>query len=95
MVIGRERMNLRISARAVQELMAGRLSPEKFRNWTFGDDNPMRGQLDAGRTISSVRFEPQGTGEDDDYLVFEFRDDPAARGLRMPTQLKGDGPKET
>jgi len=94
MVIGRERMNLRISARAVQELMAGRISPEKFRNWTFGDDNPMRRQLDAGRTISSVRFEPQGAGEDDDYLVFEFRDDPAARGLQMPTRLKGDGPKD-
>jgi hypothetical protein len=92
-VIGRERMNLRISARAVQELMAGRLSPENFRNWTFGDDNPMRRQLDAGRTISSVRFEPQGAGEDDDYLVFEFRDDPAARGLQMPTRLKGDGRK--
>jgi len=79
---------------AVQDLMAGRLSPENFRNWTFGDDNPMRRQLDAGRTISSVCFEPQGAGEDDDYLVFEFRDDPAARGLQMPTRLKGDGPKD-
>lgn len=93
MVIGRERMDLRISARALQELIAGRISPEKFRNWTFGDNNPMRWELDAGRTISSVRFEPQGTGEDDDYLVFELRDDPAARGLQMPTRLKGDRPK--
>jgi hypothetical protein len=95
MSFGRERMNLRISARAVQELIAGRLSPERFRTWTFGDDNPVRRELDAGRTISSVRFEPQGIGEDDDYLVFEFRDDPAARGLQMPTRLKGDGPTET
>ena len=95
MGFGGGRMNLRISARAVQELIAGRLSPEEFRNWTFGDDNPVRRQLDAGRTISSVRFEPQGNGEDDDYLIFEFRDDPAARGLQMPTQLKRDGPRET
>ncbi len=93
--IGRERMHLRISARAVQELIAGRLSPERFRNWTFGDDNPVRRELDEGRTISSVCFEPQGNEEDDDYLVFEFRDDPAARRLHMPTQLKGDGPKKT
>ena len=26
--------------------------------------------------------------EDDDYLVLEFRDDPSARALRMPTMLK-------
>jgi hypothetical protein len=89
MGLGRERMALRISARAVQELIAGKLSPETFRNWTFGQDNPVRVQLDAGRTISSVRFEPQGNAEDDDYLIFEFRDDPAARELRMPAQLKG------
>jgi hypothetical protein len=95
MSIGRERMHLRISARAVQELIAGRVSPEMFRTWTFGNDSLMRRELDAGRTISSVHFEPQGNGEDDDYLVFEFSDDPAARGLQMPTQLKGDGPKET
>ncbi len=28
---------------------------------------------------------------DDDYLVFECQDDPAARGLQMSPQLKGDG----
>lgn len=94
MSIGRERMRLRISARAVQELIAGRVSPEMFRNRIFGSNNPMGWELDAGRTISSVHFEPQGAGEDDDYLVFEYRDDPAARGLQMPTRLKGDGPKD-
>ena len=94
MSIGRERMRLRISARAVQELIAGRVSPEMFRNRIFGSNNPMSWELDAGRTISSVHFEPQGAGEDDDYLVFEFRDDPAARGLQMPTRLKADGPKD-
>ena len=93
MDIWREQMVLRISARAVQELIAGRLSPEKFRDWNFGNDNPVRQQLEAGRTISSVGFEPQGNGEDDDYLVFEFRDDPAARGLQMPTRLRGVDPK--
>jgi hypothetical protein len=50
-------MTLKISARAVQELMAGRLSSEQFRNWSFGEENPVRRQIEAGRTISSVRFE--------------------------------------
>jgi hypothetical protein len=88
MCIRRERMTVRISARAMQELIAGRLSPETFRTRIFGGDNPVCWQLDAGRTISSARFEPQGNGEDDDYLVLEFSDDPAARGLQMPSQLK-------
>jgi hypothetical protein len=90
MGIGRDRMTLKISARAVQELMAGRLSSEQFRNWTFGEDNPVRRQIEAGRTISSVRFETQGNNEEDDYLIFEFRDDPSARALQMPAELKGD-----
>ena len=90
MGIGREKMTLKISARAVQELMAGRLSLEQFRNWTFGEENPVRRQIEAGRTISSVRFEPQGNDEEDDYLIFEFRDDPSARALQLPTELKGD-----
>jgi len=90
MGIGRDRLTLKISARAVQELMAGRLTLEQFRNWSFGEDNPVRRQIEAGRTISSVRFEPQGDSEEDDYLVFEFRDDPSARALRMPAALKKD-----
>lgn len=88
MGIGRDKLTLKISARAVQELMAGRLSPEQFRTWSFGEDDPMRRQIEAGRTISSVRFEPQGDSEEDDYLVFEFRDDPSARALQMPAALK-------
>jgi hypothetical protein len=88
MGIGRDKLTLKISARALQELMAGRLSPEQFRKWSFGEDNPVRRQIEAGRTISSVRFEPQGNSEEDDYLVFEFRDDPSARALRMPAVLK-------
>jgi hypothetical protein len=37
-----------------------------------------------------VRFEPQGNNEEDDYLIFEFRDDPSARALQMPAESKGD-----
>lgn len=89
MGIGDERMTLRISARAVQELMAGRLSPDNFQRRVMGNDNQVRQQLDVGRTISSAHFEPQGTDEDDDYLVLEFRDDPA-KELQLPTRLKNN-----
>ena len=38
----------------------------------------------SGMTISSIKLEPTGTEEDDDYLVFEFGLDPSARKLRRP-----------
>ncbi len=88
MSFGSERMTIRISARAVQELMAGTLSHEMFRNFLFGKDNPIHQQLAAGRTVSDVRFEPKGVDHDDDYLVFEFRTDPAATPLRLPVKLR-------
>lgn len=88
MGLGGERLMLKISARAVQELIAGTLSHEKFQNWTMNKDNQVRRALDAGMTITSARFEPKGDDEDDDYLVLEFRDDPSARALRMPEMLK-------
>ena len=87
---GRERMTLRISARAVQELMAGTLSPEMFTDSVFSKDNPVRHQLATGHTVSDVRFESKGADDDDDYLVFEFSADPAAKPLQLPARLKND-----
>ncbi|MFZ0306473.1 MAG: hypothetical protein WAL75_27555 [Terracidiphilus sp.] len=81
-------MMLKISARAVQELIAGRLSHEKFQHWTMNKDNQVCRALDAGMTITSAGFESKGDDEDDDYLVLEFRDDPSAKALRMPETLK-------
>ena len=79
---------LKISARAVQELIAGKLPHEKFQRWTMNKDNQVCRALDAGMTIASARFESKGDDEDDDYLVLEFRDDPSARALRIPKMLK-------
>jgi hypothetical protein len=45
---GKERMTLKISARAVQELMAGRLSVENFQRRAMGNDNFVRQQLEMG-----------------------------------------------
>jgi len=79
---------LRISARAVQELIAGKLSHEKFEQLTMSRDNEVRHALDAGMTITSASFEPKGDDEDDDYLVLEFRSDPAAQELQLPASAK-------
>ena len=84
-------MTIQISARAVQELLAGRLTAKEFEDWTVGrHPNPFERQLALGRTISSVDFVPKDVKADDDYLVFTFRDDPAAAALRMPSTLRND-----
>jgi hypothetical protein len=82
---------MRISARALQELMAGQISEERFRQIAWGrDDNRVLAELTSGRTISDVRFESKGVDQDDDYVVIEFRFDPAAAKFNMPPKLKPD-----
>jgi hypothetical protein len=87
---GKGKMKIRISARAVQEFMAGRLSMEQLKNRVIGDTNPFELQLSRGRTISGVSLEAKGIENDDDYLVFDFEDDPAAMALRLPRGLADD-----
>jgi hypothetical protein len=81
-------MTVRISARALQELMAGRLRAEQFENWAAGCPNPFEQHLALGWIISSVSFEPKDTVADDDYLTFTFKEDPAAAALRLPDKLQ-------
>jgi hypothetical protein len=88
MSIGRQSMTVRISARALQELMAGRLTAEEFQNWTAGRPNPFERHLALGWTISGVAFESKNADADDDYLTFVFKDDPAAAALRLPSELR-------
>jgi hypothetical protein len=88
MTIGRQSMTVRISARALQELMAGRLTAEAFENWTAGRPNPFERHLALGWTISSVAFEPMTADADDDYLTFTFKEDPAAAALRPPDKVR-------
>jgi len=77
-----------VSARAVQELIGGRLTPEAFTNALFGKHNPFQQELSGGRMVSNVRFESQGVEHDDDYIVFEFKPDFAASPLQLPYKLK-------
>jgi hypothetical protein len=88
MSIGRQSMTVRISARALQELMAGRLTAEKFETWAAGRPNPFEQHLALGWTIASVSFESKSADADDDYLIFTFKEDPAATGLQLPAELR-------
>ena len=81
-------MTITISARALQELMAGRLTAEQFQNWTLGRFNPFEQSLARGRTIASVSLQSKNVEADDDLVTFTFKDDPAAAPLLLPNQLR-------
>lgn len=86
-----DELTIKISARAVQDLLAGRITFEKFRHFALGDHRPnvFDHQLNLGRTFHSARIEKAGIDEDDDYLVFELRQDPAVLPLRNPKFSEG------
>jgi hypothetical protein len=81
--LGVERV--RVSARAVLEFLAGRLTREQFKDFAAAD--LFEQTLRQGLTISGVTLEPSGADNDDDYLVFEFGSDPAAMPFREPEIL--------
>lgn len=78
---------VRISARALQELLAGTKSYERFaeeHGWDTGQGNVFRGQLASGRLFATARIEPDDN-EDDDWIVFEFGvPDPSVSPFRLP-----------
>lgn len=89
---GGERLTAKISARALMELLAGRLSDKQFKDWIAGaggdkDKNLFELWLSQGRSISAVTFESMGPDRDDDYVIFEFERDPNASKLRLPDKL--------
>lgn len=83
---------VRFSARALLDTLAGRETPEQFmRMLSIRDNNNIfKSHLDRGETISSIRLEPGSADDDDDSIVVEFRDDPAARPLESPIQPEKD-----
>lgn len=78
---GENKMTAKISVRALQELIAGRIDQAQFQRWALGEVNYFERALTQGQTISKIQFEKAGPDEDDDYVVIEFSDDPAARKL--------------
>lgn len=80
-------MEIRFSARALMDLLAGRIDVDQFRyalGERQGEANLFRNWLDKGLTIQAASFETGGIDEDDDHLVFKLADDPAARRLALP-----------
>jgi hypothetical protein len=80
---GRNEMTAKFSARALQDLLAGRITPKQFQHFMIGDPNIFDVQLRRGMTISGARFEHTGTEDDDDYIILEFSEDAAASSLRV------------
>lgn len=78
------RSEIRFSARALLDTLAGREKPERFVRMLGGENNVFKGHLDRGETIASIRLEAGSPDEDDDVIVVEFGDDPAARPLAAP-----------
>ncbi len=77
---------VRISARALLDLLAGRITHERFCELTgFDPGENLFGKLLArGNTISGMRIDPKGLDNDDDAIVFEF--EPDASVLRLSTK---------
>lgn len=76
---------IRISARQLQLLLAGRITIEDFQKNNFGDSgNEFARFLKQGCTISNIVFESTGLEDDDDIVALEFRFDPSAMALRSP-----------
>ena len=81
----RTSMTIKVSSRLVLELLAGRISQERFRDCIFGKNkNIFEIQLTRGLTIQSSHLEKSGLDKDDDYLVFDMEPDFAAGPLKKP-----------
>lgn len=90
---GRSKMRITISARAVLELLAGKVSQQEFfeRHGFIPSEfkigpyiNPFNSGLDKGLTFSQVSFE-KSEAEDDDWVIFELSGpDPAISPFVAP-----------
>ena len=80
-------MTVKVSARALQELMAGRLNVAQFEHRVSGQPNPFEQYLAEGWVLSGISFQPKDPDEDDDYVTFTFKRDAAAAPLKMPEKL--------
>lgn len=89
-----ESTQVRFSARAFLDTLAGRETPERLmRRLSTGSSNVFKLHLDRGETISSIRLESGAPDEDDDWIVIEFRDDAGARTLDASQSGQHPDPK--
>jgi hypothetical protein len=83
---------MRISSRALHELLAGKVTCEAFmREHRFVEEdgrpgiNPFAGYLNEGRMISTVHVD-RSEAEDDDWLIFEFGEPDSAISKFRPAK---------
>jgi hypothetical protein len=75
---------VKISARELLDLLAGRLDQKRFAdNHAVGGGNMFSVFRDQGKMIRRICVERQD-GKDDDWIVFEFSDDPAVSDFKVP-----------
>lgn len=87
------RFSVEFPARMLLDLLAGRMTEERFRRQLDPRDegrNIFQTWLDLGFTISDAELAPRSVDEDDDHLILHFTDDPAARPFEFREQSAGD-----
>jgi hypothetical protein len=92
----RTAMTIKVSARAVLDLLAGRITVEQFQHFTGLEHKPNQPnifahRLSQGDTLADIEIEPGGLDQDDDWLVVHFKHDPAAAPLTVQQlERRGD-----
>ncbi len=84
----RSAMTIKISARALLDLLGGRITLAQFQHFTGMEDKPNQRNLFAhrlnqGDILAGVEIEPGGVDKDDDMLVIHFKHDPSAAPLTI------------
>lgn len=90
---GSGRFSVEFPARMLLDLLAGRMTEERFRRQLDPRDegrNIFKTWLDKGFTISGAELAPRSVDEDDDHLILHFTDDPAARPFKLPGHRSRD-----
>jgi len=97
--IGSKIMSVRVSARALLEVLAGKYSPSEI-DLVFGGSNepdipglsnPFKSALAEGQMISEIGLEPV-EGKDDDRITIKFGGpDPAVSPFRIKKARMGTG----
>jgi hypothetical protein len=89
---------VRISARALLELLAGDISYERFaqaHRWDEGQFNIFLSRLQSGHIFKSAKIERLGEDEDDDWIEFEFTmPDPSVSQFVLPVNSSGSANAE-
>jgi hypothetical protein len=78
-------MTIKLSAGLLHEYLAGAIDADQFREKAFNDENNLfTSEFMRGHAIQSVKFEPGGTDEDDDYVVFDLDVDWSKMARKKP-----------